>query len=133
MFVNCNMDVSGKAGIQYAYGYLGGTITLNAVANNTISSDLLMSPWDGRSIAPGQAPDTYAVSAPLICNILTGCEKLIPSFLLPSIRMAFTIDQLANFTNYTVGGTIVTAFSISNIQITYQLIEFGEEYDYVYA
>ena len=41
--------------------------------------------------------------------------------------MAFTIDQLANFTNYTVGGTTVTAFSISNIQITYQLMEFGEE------
>ena len=41
--------------------------------------------------------------------------------------MAFTIDQLANFTNYTNGGTTVTAFSISNIQITYQLINFGEE------
>ena len=33
MFVNCNMDMSGKAGIQYAYGYAGGTITLNAVAS----------------------------------------------------------------------------------------------------
>ena len=108
---------------------LGGTIILNPVANNTINSDLLMSPWDGRSIAANQAPDTYAVSAPIICSILTGCEKLIPSFLLPSIQMAFkfTIDQLANFTNYTVGGTTVTAFTISNIQITYQLIEFGEE------
>ena len=41
--------------------------------------------------------------------------------------MAFTIDQLANFTNYTVGGTTVTAFTIKNIQITYQLIDFGEE------
>ena len=41
--------------------------------------------------------------------------------------MAFTIDQLANFTNYTVGGTTVTAFTIKNIQITYQLIDFSEE------
>ena len=77
MFVNCNMDVSGKAGIQYAYGYQGGTIALNAVANNTVNSDILMSPWDGRTIAPvgAVATDTYAVSAPLICNILTGCKK----------------------------------------------------------
>ena len=45
---------------------------------------------DGRSIAANQAPDTYAVSAPIICNTLTGCEKLIPSFLLPSIIMPFT-------------------------------------------
>ena len=36
--VNCDMDVSGKAGIQYAYGYLGGTIALNAaLANNSIN------------------------------------------------------------------------------------------------
>ena len=42
----------------------------------------------------------FSVSAPIICNILTSCEKLIPSFLLSSIRMAFTIDQIANFTNY---------------------------------
>ena len=42
--VNCNMNVSAKAGVQYAYGYLSGTITLNAVANNTLNSDLLMSP-----------------------------------------------------------------------------------------
>ena len=80
MYVNCNMDVSGKAGVQYAYGYLGGTVTLNAVANNTLNSDLLMSPWDGRTMAANLAPDTFAVSAPIICNILTGCEKLIPSF-----------------------------------------------------
>ena len=70
MFVNCNMDVSGKAGMQYAYGYLGCTITLNAVVDaqahvNTINSDLLMSPWDGRSIAANQAPDTY-----MLCLLL---------------------------------------------------------------
>ena len=41
--------------------------------------------------------------------------------------MAFNIDQLANFTNYTNGGTTVTAFTIKNIQITFQLIDFGEE------
>jgi len=46
------MDVSGKAGIQYTYGYQGGTIALNAVAQNTVNSDILMSPWDGRTIAP---------------------------------------------------------------------------------
>ena len=127
MYVNCNTDIAGKAGVQYAYGYQGGTVTLNAVANNTLNSDLLMSPWDGRTMAANLATDTYAVSAPIICNILSGCEKLIPSFLLPSIRMAFTIDQLANFSNYTAGRNMVTAFSISNIQITYQLIDFGEQ------
>ena len=33
MSVNCNTEIAG--GVQYAYGYLGATITLNAaVANN---------------------------------------------------------------------------------------------------
>ena len=31
-YVNCNMDVSGKAG-KYSYEYLGGTITLNNVVD----------------------------------------------------------------------------------------------------
>ena len=30
----------------------------------------------------------FSVSAPITCNILTGCEILIPSFLLPSVRLA---------------------------------------------
>ena len=59
MYVNCNMDVIRKAGVQYAYGYQDGTIMLNnAVAGNAINSDLLMSPWDSRTIAANQAPET---------------------------------------------------------------------------
>ena len=117
MYVNCNTDIAGKCAVQYAYGYLG-------------ADDTLISPWDGRVMGQnlnGTGNALFSVSAPIICNILTGSEKLIPSFLLPSIRMAFTIDQLSNFTNYTAAGTSLTGFSISNIQITYQLIDFGDQ------
>ena len=85
---------------QYAYGYL------TAAADNTTS------PWDGRAMdqnLKGTGNALFSVSAPIICNILTGCEKLIPSFLLPSIRMAFTIDQLAHFTTIATAATL-TAF-----------------------
>ena len=68
----------------------------------------------------------FSVSAPIICNILTRCEKLIPGFLLPSIRMAFTINQLVNFITSATANTL-TGFSKSNIQITYQLIDFGDQ------
>lgn len=47
MYIYCNTDVAGKAGVQLAYGYNGGTSTLNAVANNTVNTDILLSPWDG--------------------------------------------------------------------------------------
>ena len=64
----------------------------------------------------------YNVSGPLICNCLSSCEKLIPAFLMPQIRQILTIDSRTNF----VDGAHVTAFSISNIQITYNLINFGK-------
>ena len=54
--------------------------------------------------------NAYNVSGPLICNVLSSCEKLIP-------------DILTNF----VDGVHVTAFTISNAQITYQLINFGQD------
>ena len=49
---------------------------------------------------------------------------MIPSFLMPQIRQQFTIDARTNFVDY---GEKVTAFTISNIQLTYQLIDFGSE------
>ena len=118
MYVNCNTDIAGKCAVQYAYGYLS-------------AADGNITPWDGRLMdaniaAAGANNGTFFMSAPIICNILTGCEKLIPSFLLPSIRMAFTIDQLSKFTTSATANTLLT-FSISNIQITYQLIDFGDQ------
>ena len=59
----------------------------------------------------------------MLWHILSSCEKLIPAFLMPQIRQILTIDSRTNF----VDGAHVTAFSISNIQITYNLINFGQE------
>ena len=42
---------------------------------------------------------------------------------MPQIRQILTIDSRTNF----VDGAHVTGFSISNIQITYNLINFGQE------
>ena len=47
---------------------------------------------------------------------------MIPAFTMPQLRQILTIDSRTNF----VDGVHVTAFSISNIQISYNLINFGE-------
>ena len=102
MYVNCNTDFAQKCAVQYAYGYL-------SAANNTISK------WDGGLMdnnLNGTGKALFSVSAPIVCNILTRC----PSFLLPSIRIVFTIDPLSNFTTSATAATL-TGFSISNIQI----------------
>jgi hypothetical protein len=115
-WINCNLSVADKAGLQYALGY-----------NETAADNGTLIPFDGRRLTSSNdnaVAQSYYISCPLICNILSGCTKLIPSFLMPSIRQQFTIDARTNFVDDIAK---VTAFSISNIQITYQLIDFGSE------
>ena len=115
-YINTNMGVSDKAGMQSAFGY-----------NESLNDDGTLIPYDARRLTSAAVVPTtqsYFISCPLICNILTGCSKLIPSFLMPQIRQQFTIDALSNFVDEIAK---VTSFTISNIQITYQLIDFGYE------
>ena len=110
MLVNLTQDVASKYGLQYAYSY--GT----AGSTNTAVQDL-----DGKKIAA--AGETYSVSAPLPC-MLTACEKLIPAFAMPQIRLQFTMDTLNNMFAV-IGG--VTNLTISNFEVCYSVIDFGPE------
>ena len=104
MWINLNMSVTDKAGQQSCLGYLSN-------AEGSIES------YDCRLLANGA--NEFSVSDALICNCLTNCEKLIPAFLMPQIRQTLTLDSKVNFVD---DDAVVTAFSISNIQITYNLI-----------
>ena len=53
-------------------------------------------------------------------------EKLEPTLLIPQFRQQLSIDALTKFVDNSAGGH-VTDFQISNIQITYQLLDFGSE------
>ena len=66
----------------------------------------------------------YFVRAPLICNLLTECKKIILACLMPQIRQQFTVDALANFVDSAAN---VSLFYMYKSQITYQLIDFGSE------
>ena len=48
---------------------------------------------------------------------------MLPACMMPQIRQQLTIDTLTNFA-VTAG---ITSFYIYNIQLTYQLIDFGSE------
>jgi hypothetical protein len=110
MLVNLTCDIAGKYGLQSSFGY--GSITGTAPA---------MSAMDGKKIST--TGETYFVSAPLPC-LLTSCEKLIPLFAMPTIRLQFTMDSLANM--FAVNGTI-SSFTISNFEICYTVIDMGTE------
>ena len=110
MLTNINSDVASKYGLQYAYSY--GTIG----STTTAMQDL-----DGKKIAA--SGETYTCSGPFPC-MLSACEKLIPLFCMPQIRLQFTMDSLSNMFAV-IGG--VTAITISNFEVTYSVIDFGSE------
>ena len=107
MLVNTTTDVSSKYGLQYAYGY--------APTNTTIQS------LDGRVLSA--SGETFNLAAPIPC-MLTACEKLIPAFAMPQIRLQFTMDALSNmFSVQPTSGSL----TITNFEVCYSVIDFGPE------
>jgi len=99
-----------KAGVQTAFGY-----------SNT---DGAITKYDSRLLTTAVAND-YKVSAPLICSMLSSMDKFLPAFACGQVRLVFTLDALNNYTTFTA--TRPTSFSLTNFQVTYDLIDFGAE------
>jgi hypothetical protein len=115
MLVNLQMSVADKYGQQYSLGYADITTT-------PLNTELL----DGRLCIA--TTDTFSLSAPLYC-LLGNSEKLIPLFLLQNMRLEFTFESLANLSSNLSGdsGSIMTGYSISNFEVVYNVIDFGQE------
>jgi len=104
------MGPNEKTSVQAGFGY-----SVN---------DGATSKCDSRALANGGA-NTYQVSGPLLCSILSGCDKFIPAFAVGTVRLVFTIDNYVNYTAHSANNP--TAFAISNFQVTYDMIDFGPE------
>jgi hypothetical protein len=115
MLVNLQMSVADKLGQQYSLGYLD--TTTSPVTNEAL---------DGRLCS--STGETFSLSAPLY-SLLGNSEKLIPLFLLQNMRLEFTFESLANVSSNLYGdsGSIMTGYSISNFEVVYNVIDFGQE------
>jgi len=109
MWSNTNLGVSEKYGSQASFGY-----------NDTTPSTVTLDELDGRAIT---ATETFFVSAPLVCTMLSGCEKMIPSFATGGLRLVFTLDTAANILITSAGNS----YAISNFELVYDMIDFGPE------
>lgn len=99
-----------KASVQSAFGY-----------SNT---DGAITKYDSRVLTTG-ATNSYKVSGPLVCSMLSSMDKFLPAFACGQVRLVFTLDALNNYTSFTA--TRPTSFELSNFQVTYDLIDFGAE------
>lgn len=107
MLTNVTYDVAQKYGNQASLGYLGaaGVPTLEQL--------------DGRVLGINE---TGSFALPLV-SILSNSEKLIPLFAMPQVRIVLTMEALASM--FTGTGSVPTAWSISNVQLRYKVVDFG--------
>ena len=107
MLTNLTYDVAQKYGNQSALGYFG--------AAGVPSLEQL----DGRILGINE---TGSFALPLV-SLLSNSEKLIPLFAMPQVRVVLTMESLASM--FTGTGSVPTAWSISNVQLRYKIVDFG--------
>ena len=111
LYVNTQMDVAMKYGQQSALGFNG---------NTTVPTLELL---DGRLCT---ANENGFFSMPLV-GLLSSSAKLIPAFAMPQISVQLTMDAVANMLTATV---VPTAFVISNIELCYNMLDFGRSVEH---
>lgn len=100
-----------KASLQSGFGYS--------------NADGAISKYDARVLPTAAGANAYKVSGPLVCSMLSGMDKFLPAFACGQVRLVFTLDALANYTSKVANDP--TAFTLSNFQVTYDMIDFGPE------
>jgi hypothetical protein len=109
LYVNTQMDVAMKYGQQPALGF---------VNNTTLPS---LESLDGRLCVINESG---SFSMPLV-GLLSSSAKLIPAFAMPQISVQLTIDSIANiFCSGTIA-VIPTGYTITNIELCYNMLDFG--------
>lgn len=112
ILVNTKMSIAQKVGMAASLGYIdnGG-----GVAPTFINVD-------GATLA--QTADTAQdYAAPLGC-LLSNAEHLVPLGMMPGCRIQLTTDSL---TNMFVVPANTTAWALSNLELCFDVVDFGEE------
>ena len=110
MLTNLNLNVAQKYGLQSSYGYKAetGVPTLEEL--------------DGRTCVQNE---TGSFGAPLPC-VLSACEKMIPAFAAPQLRLELVVDAVTNM--FRPDSTAVpTGITLTNVELCYRQISMGAE------
>lgn len=114
LIVNSKMTPAQKVGVANAFGYAEASPSV-ALSNVNVNGGVIAA-----------TPATNYYSAPLNC-ILSNADKLVPLKFMPAVRVQLTIDTIANI--YQSATTEPTAFTISNIELCYDLTDFPADVD----
>jgi hypothetical protein len=109
MWVDTNCSIADVYGQQFAYG---------------LSQSAALTDLDGVSITAGTT-DLY-VAVPLVCSVLAGADKLLPTGLMAPMRVQLTIDSLANIAGGAAATVaFLTALTITQPELCFQTLDLG--------
>lgn len=119
LLVNSKMNYSSKVGVSYAFGYNLASNATTAGFDNAVSA-----PNGGYITGVSGASVFYA--APLNC-ILANADRLVPLKFIPSVRIQLTTETLLNAikADSVTAANTPTAYSISNFELCYDIVEFS--------
>ena len=124
LLTNLKMDLAMKASAPQL-GYIDGT-GANLPDNGELNGTVLT------FNSTANTPQSRQFALPLM-NILTGCEKLLPLFAMPAVRIQLTLDSQANYiwnsTGVTNGGANNATVQFTDFELVYDQIQFGQEVD----
>lgn len=120
VYVNGNLSVADKYGMQSAFGYTNTTGNVQFLDGRAFDA----------SIVDASANSQFTMSAPLYGTLLSSAEKNLPLFAMPQIRYQFTLDSIANMSFIKLGapGTgyaAFTKFEIFNFELCYTCVDMG--------
>lgn len=108
LYVDANMSVADLYGNQYAYG------TTPQTATPTLDQ------FDGYTLPTVSADNTLYLAAPVVCSAISSADHLIPTGLMPPLRLQFTVASIADQAQVTAN---ITTISISNPELCIQAID----------
>lgn len=115
MWVDTNCSFADVYGQQYSWG----------LQQTAAITDL-----DGVTLATVNGDTSLYVAAPLVCSVLTGADKLIPTGLMAPIRIQLTVDTISNMITVPAN---VTAITVSQPELCFQTLDLGVQMEQAIA
>jgi hypothetical protein len=115
---NYNLLYSDMVNLSYNYAQKGNlAITHGYLDLTTAPTSENVNAWDIPS-----AGNNLFIALPLSC-ILSQCQKMIPLFLMPQVRIVMTLETIANA--FTGSTPTVTGYTVTNAEISYDMVRFS--------
>ena len=128
MISQAKLSADEKNSLYTEFGYGGGGVGGVAEVNPTLHN--LNGRLGPQSAGTDAVAGTFAVSLPLGC-LLSSCSELVPLGHMGGVRVQITTAQVAEYIRISSGSAGMPALSFTDLEMTFDLVDFGAGMDSV--